>query len=109
MAIDGGGHDDGSVIVNYPRNKRHSTGDVASEVAPFRSSLLARAAEAAAADSSPPSTAESTPLVTSPPPLYSAKRRLQLEQRKSSTSLPDTPRNNGGSNMPKSQTTITDF
>ena len=47
VAIDGSGgvsgHDnDGGVIVNYPRNKRHSTGDVASEVAPFRSSLLAR-------------------------------------------------------------------
>ena len=46
VAIDGSGgvsgHDNDGVIVNYPRNKRHSTGDVASEVAPFRSSLLAR-------------------------------------------------------------------
>ena len=41
VAIDGGG-DDGSVVVNYPRTKRHSTGDVACEVAPFRSALLAR-------------------------------------------------------------------
>ena len=143
VAIDGGcggaGDDrdmDGAcsgVVVNYPRSKRHSTGDVASEVAPFRSSLLARAAEAAAAaaaassaaaaDSSPPSTADSTPLVTSPPlPLLptAVKRRLQSKQRNSSLSLPDAPppppaaRNALCSSSPspsmrKSQTTITDI